>query len=128
MSDVIDSAEIDRIERGPDRIWATVNGASTRVPDGGRQLLGGWSEDSERPRAIEYVRADLYAALVTEVMEGREEKPVAFMQEDGSLLVPEGSPIKELWDAIPKPEVGKKLLPLYARNFLKDKETDNAGE
>ena len=79
------------------------------------------------PTAMAITQAEL-RALVTEVMEAREEKPVAFMQEDGSLLVPEGSPIKELWDAIPKPEVGKKLLPLYARNFLKDKETDNAGE
>lgn len=47
----------------PERIWATVNGASTRLPDGGRQLLGGWSQDPERPRAMEYVRADIHAAL-----------------------------------------------------------------
>ena len=108
MSDVIDSAEIDRIERGPDRIWATVNGASTRVPDGGRQLLGGWSEDSERPRAIEYVRADLYAALVTEVMEGREHR-------------------KLLLDAI---NSGRNEPLMIARDkvYADLKETDNAGE
>jgi hypothetical protein len=47
----------------PDRIFATVNGMSTRLPDGGRQFIGGWSEDRERPRAIEYIRADLVAEL-----------------------------------------------------------------
>lgn len=41
--------------RHPARIWATVNGASTRLPDGGRQLIGGWSEDKDRPGAAEYV-------------------------------------------------------------------------
>ena len=50
----------------PEKIWATVNGASTRLPDGGRQLLGGWSEDAGRPRAVGYVRADLHAALTEE--------------------------------------------------------------
>lgn len=50
----------------PEKIWATVNGASTRLPDGGRQLLGGWSEDAGRPRAVGYVRADLHAALIAE--------------------------------------------------------------
>jgi hypothetical protein len=45
----------------PERIWATVNGASTRLPDGGRQLIGGWSEDKDLPRAVEYIRADLSA-------------------------------------------------------------------
>ena len=41
----------------PERIWATVNGASTRLPDGVRQFIGGWSEDPTRPRAVEYVKA-----------------------------------------------------------------------
>ena len=112
----------------PERIWATVNGASTRLPDGGRQLLGGWSEDSERPSAVEYVRADIHAALVSELMESREAKPVAYMDENGALLVPEGSPIKALWDNTPEPEVGKKLIPLYARNALKPKEPSNASD
>jgi hypothetical protein len=57
----------------PKRIWATVNGASTRLPDGGRQLIGGWSEDKDLPRAVEYIRADLSAieapAAASEVTE-----------------------------------------------------------
>lgn len=48
----------------PQRIYATVNGASTRVPDGGRQLVGGWSETSDRPGAVEYVRADVFRSLM----------------------------------------------------------------
>ncbi len=40
--------------RHPVRIWATVNGVSTRLPDGVRQLIGGWSEDKDRPGAAEY--------------------------------------------------------------------------
>jgi len=48
----------------PKRILATVNGMSTRLPDGKRQFIGGWSEDSDRPRAIEYVRADAVEGLV----------------------------------------------------------------
>lgn len=47
----------------PERIWATVNGSSVRLPDRVRQLLGGWSEDAERPRAIEYVRIDVVRRL-----------------------------------------------------------------
>lgn len=43
----------------PARIFATVNGASTRLPDGGRQLIGGWCEDSTRPRAKGYIRGDI---------------------------------------------------------------------
>lgn len=48
----------------PQRIYATVNGASTRVPDGGRQFIGGWSETSDRPGAAEYVRADIFDSLM----------------------------------------------------------------
>lgn len=47
----------------PERIWASVNGMSTRLPDGGRQFIGGWSEDPARPRVTEYVRADIAEAL-----------------------------------------------------------------
>lgn len=43
----------------PDRIWATVNGMSTRLPGGERQFIGGWSQDPARPGVTEYVRADL---------------------------------------------------------------------
>lgn len=43
----------------PERIWATLNGMSTRLPDGKRQLIGGWSEDPERDHVTEFVRADL---------------------------------------------------------------------
>ena len=43
----------------PVRIFATVNGASTRLPDGSCQLIGGWCEDKTRPRVQEYVRADI---------------------------------------------------------------------
>lgn len=53
-------------DTSPERIFATVNGASTRLPDGGRQLIGGWSEDSERPRVTEYVRKDLFDAMKAE--------------------------------------------------------------
>ena len=49
---------------GPERIFAMVNGMSTRLPDGKRQFIWGWSEDSDRPRAIEYVRADAVEGLV----------------------------------------------------------------
>ncbi|GGA45872.1 hypothetical protein [Pelagibacterium lentulum] len=48
----------------PERIFATVNGASTRLPDGGRQLIGGWCEDSARPRVQEYVRADIVETVL----------------------------------------------------------------
>lgn len=48
----------------PARIWATCSGMSTRLPDGHRQFIGGWSEYSDRPRAIEYVRADAAEELV----------------------------------------------------------------
>lgn len=48
----------------PARIWATCSGMSTRLPDGHRQFIGGWSEYSDRPRAIEYVRADAVEGLV----------------------------------------------------------------
>lgn len=50
------------MSNAPERIWATVNGASTSLPSGTRQLIGGWSETSDRPNAVEYVRAD---AVVT---------------------------------------------------------------
>lgn len=49
-----DTAARARESRHPKRIWATVNGMSTRLPDGGRQLIGGWSEDKDRPGAAEY--------------------------------------------------------------------------
>lgn len=61
----------------PERIWATINGASTRIPDGGRQLIGGWSQDRDRPRAVEYVRADLYAALEAQLAETRKALEIA---------------------------------------------------
>lgn len=51
----------------PARIFATVNGMTTRLPDGGRQLIGGWSQDPHRPRVVEYVRADLMAEVLAEV-------------------------------------------------------------
>lgn len=51
----------------PKRIWATVNGMSTRLPDGGRQLLGGWSEDPHRSGAIQYVRADTIDLQLSEM-------------------------------------------------------------
>lgn len=47
----------------PARIWATVNGMSTRLPDGKRQFIGGWSEDPSRDRVTEYVRADIAEGL-----------------------------------------------------------------
>lgn len=56
-----------RQSAAPARIFATVNGLSTRLPDGGRQLIGGWSQDPHRPRVVEYVRADLMAEVLAEV-------------------------------------------------------------
>lgn len=53
-----------RQSAAPARIFATVNGLSTRLPDGGRQLIGGWSQDPHRPRVVEYVRADLMAEVL----------------------------------------------------------------
>ena len=40
----------------PARIWATCNGMSTRLPDGHRQFIGGWSEDSDRPQPTQHHR------------------------------------------------------------------------
>lgn len=47
----------------PSRIYATVNGASTRLPGGGRQLVGGWRERPDSPRTVEYIRADLVEGM-----------------------------------------------------------------
>ena len=45
--------------KAPDRIFATVNGSITRMPDHKTWLTGGWDEYASSPRAIEYVRADI---------------------------------------------------------------------
>lgn len=50
----------------PDRIWATVNGMSTRLPDGARQLVGGWSQDAARAGSAEYVLASTLEILQRE--------------------------------------------------------------
>lgn len=50
----------------PDRIWATVNGMSTRLPDGARQLVGGWSQDAARAGSAEYVLAATLESLLRE--------------------------------------------------------------
>lgn len=55
----------------PARIWATCNGMSTRLPDGHRQFIGGWSEDEDRPRAEQFIRADLVEPLVEALRECR---------------------------------------------------------
>lgn len=47
------------MSHAPERIYATVNGSSTRLPDGVRQLVGGWSQDAGRDLAVAYIRADL---------------------------------------------------------------------
>lgn len=57
---------IKKADSAPDRIWATVNGMSTRLPDGVRQLVGGWSQDAGRSGAVEYVRASTLEALQRE--------------------------------------------------------------
>ena len=49
----------DTASKMPARIWATCNGMSTRLPDGHRQFIGGWSEDKDRPRAEAFIRADI---------------------------------------------------------------------
>ena len=71
------------MSKHPVRIWATVNGASTRLPDGGRQLLGGWSEDKDRPHAVEYVRADIADDLTTAYMAGFEAGRAALKESVG---------------------------------------------
>lgn len=50
----------------PQRIWATVNGISTRLPSQCKQFIGGWSQDPTRPGATEYVRADMPNPLSAE--------------------------------------------------------------
>ena len=45
----------------PERIFAKVNGFTTRHPDGSRALIGGWCERQE-DRSIEYIRDDLVPA------------------------------------------------------------------
>lgn len=57
-------------------------------------------------------RSVLRAVSKTAVGDGR---PDAFVDETGIVSVPEWSRIKALLDALPKPPVGKKVLPLYAR-------------
>lgn len=52
----------------PIRIYATVHGASTVIPTGMRQLIGGWSEFQTKPNATEYVRGDI-AAETLEALE-----------------------------------------------------------
>lgn len=56
----------------PAMIWATCNGMSTRLPDGHRQFVGGWSEDKDRPRAEQFIRADLVEPLVEALKEARD--------------------------------------------------------
>ncbi|KAA3503249.1 hypothetical protein DXM27_10345 [Rhizobium rhizogenes] len=58
----------------PDRIWATVNGMSTRLPDGARQLVGGWSQDADRIGAVEYVLASTLESLQRENEELRKDR------------------------------------------------------
>lgn len=57
---------IKKADNAPDRIWATVNGMSTRYPDGSRRLIGGWQQDAGRAESVEYVRATALEALQRE--------------------------------------------------------------
>lgn len=57
---------IKKADNAPDRIWATINGMSTRYPDGSRQLIGGWQQDAGRSGAVEYVRASALEELQRE--------------------------------------------------------------
>lgn len=50
----------------PEIIHATINGMSTSFPSGRRHLVGGWGETDDKPRAVRYVRADLYDARTSE--------------------------------------------------------------
>lgn len=49
----------------PDKIFATVNGASTDVISGQRGLIGGWHQHP-RDFSAEYVRADAVEDMVAE--------------------------------------------------------------
>lgn len=53
----------------PETIWATLNGMSTRLPDGKRQFVGGWSEDASRDRVTKFVRADIAERERAELVE-----------------------------------------------------------
>lgn len=66
--DVAGMTALEEIKKGnhPDRIWATVNGMSTRLPDGARQLVGGWSQDADRTGTVEYVLASTIESLQRE--------------------------------------------------------------
>ena len=59
LNEALEVAKAD----APSRIYATVNGASTRLLDGGRQMIGGWRERPDSPRTVEYIRADLVEGM-----------------------------------------------------------------
>lgn len=52
------------MSEAPERIWATVNGASKQIPSMEIILIGGWSEKDDK--GTEFVRADLHDALEAE--------------------------------------------------------------
>lgn len=80
-------------------------GAISVVPSIERAMaLAQADYDKRRPEIL--ARAGLTA---------QSEAAVVVLVEDGTVLVPEGSPLKEIMDALPKPLIGTKCLPLYAR-------------
>lgn len=62
----------DTASKMPARIWATCNGMSTRLPDGHRQFIGGWSEDKSRAGAEAYYRTDIVEAMAEALGEARD--------------------------------------------------------
>lgn len=86
MTDLIRLAERVEAEASklPARVWATCNGMSTRLPDGHRQFVGGWSEDKDRPRAEQFIRADLVESLVEALRKAEE------LYQVGLLNAPDG--------------------------------------
>ena len=72
--------------RHPARIWATVNGARTRLPNGKRFLIGGWAEERHPDRTKserQYVRADVAEETLAALKEGRRALGVAVKHAGG---------------------------------------------
>lgn len=72
-----------------------------------------WPEVSPSMRIM---RAVLEAAALAAPQEagGVRAEPVALIDGDGNISVPEGSPLSDLLKAMPPAPVGKPLFPLYA--------------
>lgn len=87
----------------PERIFATVNGQSTRLPDGARQWVGGWSQDNSRSGVTEYVRADIavrdqWQPMDTAPLDGKH--CILAVQEGAFIYSVQGSFDGRRWNAV----------------------------